>query len=482
MVLVVVAMIHGYPVPHENEYVYLLKAYQTWHPGFLEADWTFNHTGSEHWLFNRIFGVLMLVLPLEVAGWMGRLAAWITVVWFLCLIARDLHLSPWAAVLSIGAWVAIGQSLVAESWVVGGFEAKCVAYALLLGSLRAVGRKNLDLSAAFIGLAFSFHPSVGAIGAVGLAAALASAGQRMSTAARYVFIAMVTALPGLVAVLPALAGSATHAGDAAYLVLTRVPHHLDPLSWSKAAYVTLFMSSAFNVVYGWINRSSGGPMLHLLGFQLGITAVFVIGVLARLLSLYSLLLYFPFRLFPLFTPLLFFFFLSHLIENFDVRKYAVPIAALGLLTLSSYPNPFDGLHDGTREMIARWRAAPSDLATTLQWTRRNVEPDERLIAPPWEKSIWYHSHRATVVNHMYFPYEELAEWRRRSAMVFGDLSYGITWAEMHAQVQQGYESLSPSRVREISDRYAAKYIVTQSEYPFSQVHQSGDYRVYRVAP
>lgn len=482
IVLVVVAMMHGYPVPHENEYVYLLKAYQTWHPDFLETDWTFEHTGSEHWLFNRVFGALTLVLPLEMVGWLGRLATWVTISWLLCLIARDLKLSPWAAAISIGAWVAIGQSLMAESWVFGGFEAKCVAYAFLLASLRAVGRGRLDLSAAFIGLAFSFHPSVGAFGAVGLATALIFSAQGLRGLARYVIVALVTGLPGLVMVLPALASSATYVGNAEYLVFVRVPHHLDALSWPKAAYVTLFMALAFNSLYGWIKRSSGGPLLHLLGFQLGITAVFAIGVLARLLSLHGLLLYFPFRLFPLFTPLLFFFFLSHLVERFAGCTHRVPFAALGLLTLMSFPNPFDGLHDGTREMLTRWSTAPTELATALNWTRRSVEDSARLIAPPWEKSVWYHSHRATVVNHMYFPYEELAEWRQRSALVFGDLPHGITWTEMHAQMEQGYESLSPRKVREISNRYAAKYIVTRVEYPFAELHRSGEYRVYRVPP
>lgn len=477
--LVVVALIAATPVPRGNESVYLLQLYRAWQPEFLSGDWTFAKAGSEHWLFNKLVGVFAFFVPLEVIAWLGRITCWVLSLVCLLLIGRRFGLGPWLSVLAITAWLSIGQSLVGGSWVIGGFEAKTVSYVLLLGAILQALRMRFTGSALLAGLSFSLHPSVGALGGFALLCALGAAGLEPRRLLSYIAFALITALPGLIQAIP-LALEAQASDDAiTYLTLVRLPHHLDPYSWSKEALAALGLAFGATVWYAWENRGS-----HLwrgiLGFQAGLFVPFVVGLIARALGWYSLLLYFPFRLLPLFTPLVFFLSLAHLVLNARTSPVR-PLTLIGFLAvLATLPSPLGGLHERIQSTVTQWTRSSSDLDETLAWASRNLPEEAKVLSAPWRKDVWYAMRRPTVVNESYFPYGELAAWRERGVAVYGDLPQGASGSERLQAVEDAYNNMRLDQVDYIRGRYGLDYLISSSQYPLPVVYRHGSQMVYEV--
>ena len=84
------------------------------------------------------------------------------------------RIPPSLVAAGIFGWLVQRQSFVANEWIIGTFEAKCVGYACLLWGLDLALRGGVLLPAALVGASFSFHTAVGLWGglAVGIAFAL----------------------------------------------------------------------------------------------------------------------------------------------------------------------------------------------------------------------------------------------------------------------------------------------------------------------
>jgi hypothetical protein len=113
---------------------YLLRLVKEFQPEFLLNDWTFS-VPQRALAFNRCSVFLATLLPIEILGWVGRFAVWTLVLKILLQIGRLWEIPLWKAALGVALWLAIGQSLVADEWIVGGFEAKGISYIFLLSAL-----------------------------------------------------------------------------------------------------------------------------------------------------------------------------------------------------------------------------------------------------------------------------------------------------------------------------------------------------------
>ena len=91
-----VFLLWGKPVPFSNEFPYLLRLVKEFQPEFLLNDWTFSVPTNEHWLFNRLFGFVATLLPIEIFGWLGRITLWVVTLKILLRIGRLWEIPVWA--------------------------------------------------------------------------------------------------------------------------------------------------------------------------------------------------------------------------------------------------------------------------------------------------------------------------------------------------------------------------------------------------
>jgi hypothetical protein len=468
---------YGFSVPSGNELLYLLRLARQWDPGFLLNDWTFAMGEPEHFVFNSVFGLPCLILPLEAVGIAGRVLSWLFVSIGILRLARHMGIGVWPAVFAILVWLAIGQSLVAQEWILGGFEAKCVAYALLFFSLDGFLSAKPHRAALMLGLTFSFHPAVGLWAA--LAAVPAVLTQRLPwlTLVRCGALATLGALPGMLPLLSTVFGAA--GGDPGlwkFMVRLKMPFHLDPLSWRKWDILTLYLAFAFNAVHAFRNRGNR-VSLFLIAFESALGVFFSAGLIWRLTDNFDLLKFMPFRLFAVLTPLFFLFRLVHSFRQpvWETRPGKAAIA-FGLITLMAFPNPVSGLSSRVDEKS--WWTRDDGLRPALAWLSQHTENGSIAILPPWRHEGWYYGRRAQIVCYPFHPYDRLEEWRERVESLAGPITL-VSDEAKYAAMEAHYLALTDSTVRAVAGRYGARYLVSKSEYGFPRVF-TGAYHVYEV--
>jgi hypothetical protein len=468
-----VFLFHGKSVPFSNEFLYLLRL----EPGFLPRDWTFSKPANEHWLFNFLFSFKPQVLSLAHFAWIGRIA-----VWSLCLIAllklgRRWEISVRAIVGSIFLWLAFAQAVVNDEWIFGGFEAKCVAYVCLLFSLDEFSEKKIILPSVLLGLSFSFHPAVGlwAIPAVGLALLM----EKIPAIdfLKLVFLTAVFSLFGLVPLFAEQFGAGADSfDDWQFVVLYRVPWHLDLFQFSKSGMILIYAMLAFNIWALW--RNENFALRFLLKFQIALGLFFALGFLFRFVEFYSLLRLMPMRLFPVLTPLFFIFTVFHTTRRLDDRKFKIAVSLFAVLVIAAL-NPFGKSYIQVRETVRTWKDAPDDFQRTSVWISENTPPESVIIYPPNRRDFWYFSRRAGIVSFAYPVYNRLSEWRARVNDLTGNLqiSKGDAASE---EIETAFNQLSGEQISAIKNKYAATHLVSRGNYPYPIIFETETYKVYQL--
>ncbi len=136
-----VFFIHAaWPVPEVNEPHYLSKARHYWDPSWCANDF-FCSTADAHQVFDASFGWLSRLLPMAAMAWCGRLVTWGLLAWAWRRLSWSLVPAPFYAVLSAALLVTLNvRCQMAGEWIVGGVEAKGIAYVLVLLGLEALVR------------------------------------------------------------------------------------------------------------------------------------------------------------------------------------------------------------------------------------------------------------------------------------------------------------------------------------------------------
>lgn len=468
----------GKPVPYSNEYSYLLRLVRTYRPDFLLNDITFAAPANEHWLFNHLFGLLTLYLSVEVIGWAGRIVCWLALIYALMRLGRHWKIPLWMISGAIFLWLALGQSLVGDEWVIGGFEAKCLAYICLLFALDGFCSGRELYPAILLGLCFSFHPAVGLWGIP--ASILALAIFRWDFF-RVLKITLISAGFSLFALIPLLfsGNEANTFADWQYFVLVGYPFHFDPFSWAKSSIVLLYLLLIFCLMFYYKNKEEKAQKF-LITFLSVLGVFFTIGLILRFFEQYELLRLMPLRLFPVFAPL---FFLFTLGRAFAEKLFAPPLtktALVGLVCLLGWISPLSTGYYRINQTVRTWLAEPDGAAASFFWLRENTANGTIVIAPPWRNDFWYLSRRAAVISSVHAPVADLGEWRTRLADLTGErpLAEGVLEKE---KMESFYYGLPARRVVALAEKYDARYLVSKTAYPFPVVFQSGDFRVYRLS-
>lgn len=471
--------LNGTPVPNGNECEYLLVMKKSWNPQYLLNDWTFAGAFPAHAVFNFVMGSLTLLLPLEWVGWLGRLICWTIIIIGLLKIGQSYRIPLWMISVSIIFWLSYGQSLVADSYMIGGFEAKSISYGLLLFAIVGFMEQRESLPAILMGLSFSFHPSVGTFGVVSIVFSLLIVRYPLKGLLRILGLGLLAALPGLFAVVPFLLGSSESGSSEAirFFSLARIPHHVDVFTFSKRDVLTLYLLLSFNWLhYG--KNSDDQKIRFMILFQISLAIIFTLGIVSRATELFTILNTLPFRLFPIFVLLLFFFHLMHAIEHRKMRDIGKGALLVGTVALLGLQNPLGSFVDDARRTYQNWTTEQQGLERALKWTSEYTPNGSILISPPWEKNSYYLSERAQIANWNAARYDRLAEWRDRLEALVGKISRSQDLSV--ESMDQRYHMLTQTQIDSIVLKYGGDYLISKAQYNYPILCESESYKVYQL--
>lgn len=492
-IVLLVALGIATPVPTGNELIYLPLLRRQADGSFLNQDWTFGSGFAEHAVFNHVLAPVVLLVGVEAVAWVGRFLAWLIIARLIIAIGRRLHAPVWASIASVAIFLGINQSMgVGAGFLFSHFEAKAVAWPLLLGALVAAWDRRVGLTALLVGLTFSFHPGVGLWGGGGLLAGMLLLTPTRSATARWIPVAGLASLPGLIPQVSSLLDSSMDAASAEFVALSRVPHHVDPLSFGERGPLILTLMVAFNLIWAWTNRDEYGP--RLLGvYQAILMAIAVVGVVARLMEAYGVLLTTPFRVLPVLAPLLFLLTVSGWLFGGSPTWQVVPdvwragrmeqtmviTGSLALMALFVLWNPIPRWIDDVDGNMREWQSEPSSFDQTLSWVSESAPLDAVVAAPPWEDQIFYLSERAQLVSWGAIPFDRPQEWRERLNETVADPAI---WRDGsgRGQLLDQYRSLSFEHWTEVARTYGVTHLVTPAEYPVDPIHESDGWYVYSL--
>lgn len=488
----------GWPPPDVNESHYLAKAKHYWENAWCAGDW-FLESADAHGVFYWTCGWLTRCLPLATVAWVGRASTWWLLAWSWRRLSDAIVPGKMRAVWTAGLYLTLQQhGHMAGEWVIGGFEAKSLAYAFVFLAIEAMLRERWRRVAPLLGIACSLHVLVGGWACVAAACAWLSCGQlrpRPRDLWPSLVLGAALALPGL---LPALLLNRGVDADTARLanqiyVYVRLPHHL-----VVHRFPHVFIARQAVLLLAWIGVCLATPcplpqgrlgQRPLRGFVGGAVAISLAGLVIDQTTLQhldlaaSLLRFYWYRLADAVLPLgatlawaaLLFRTGYESMENFATRPVtaergawgeglfkrifiittallvAANLAATNLqhrgdlrpnadrMTLPAFP------HDParTRQIYDDWRS-------TCDWISRNTDRDAVFITPRMQQTFKWYAGRAEVCCWKDVPQDAAAvvEWRRRAWELYP-----------RTVVANGLAAHGTARLRELARKYGAKYVV-----------------------
>ncbi len=162
LILLLFVLLAGQAAPGVNESHYLTKAKHFWNPDWCAND-LFLSSADSHWMFYCLFGWLTKFVSLEVFAWLGRIGTWLAIAWAWQRLSWRLIPIPFFAPLTAVLFFLLNDRFhLAGEWVIGGFEAKGIAYCFVILGLSELAVNHWNRVWPFLGLAAVFHVLVGA--------------------------------------------------------------------------------------------------------------------------------------------------------------------------------------------------------------------------------------------------------------------------------------------------------------------------------
>jgi hypothetical protein len=230
-ILVLFFLYAGCPPPDVNESHYLAKAKHYWNPQWCAGD-LFLESADAHTMFYWTLGWLTLYLPLPAVAWVVRLICWTGLAWAWQRLSYALLARRWISLLTAALLITLlDLGHLAGEWVIGGAEAKGLAYVLVLCGLRSVVLGRWGPMWAWFGAASAFHVIVGGWSVLIGGFAWLVAGQerpKIPSQLPWLVFGFILTLPGLI---PAVVLSTGVDAETAQLadhiyVMKRLSHHL----------------------------------------------------------------------------------------------------------------------------------------------------------------------------------------------------------------------------------------------------------------
>lgn len=497
LILLVFFIDGGAPAPHVNESHYLTKAAHFWDASYAPGD-LFLDSADPHLAFYWTIGWLTQLMPLAAVAWVGRLAAWLLLAVGWQRLSTSVVRAPWASVLGAALWVALirdGAGNFAGEWVVGGIEAKCVAYGFFLLGMADLVRGNWRRPWIWFGAASAFHVLVGAW------AVVAAAGVWL-TEPRGLRPALKSLLPGLViggalsliGVIPSLAlewhtDPAVNLQAAKIYVFNRLPHHLAPLTLPSAELQRRLlwlggMTVAFVGLWAWsrwrlaraneptpetIDAAATARLMRFAAFALA-GALAGLAIEAALASnrdaAARILRYYWFRQVDVALPMAIGVVGSGLVvmllrrrEWFAQAAAIIPIAGsiwfLGAIAWGRWESNSPPALIHVEDPIA-WQEAG-------RWVEANAPADARFLVPRWGHSFRWYAARADVANQKDVPQDaaSVVEWQARCRELFPTID--AVDEKGRKMMLDSPELLGTPKVLELAKKYHATHVIARSQ-------------------
>ena len=341
LIFAVFALQGAWPSPDVNEPYYLGKAIHFWNPDWLRGDF-FMDSPDTHKVFYFTFGWLSLWLPKTALAWTGRALSWALLAWAWRRLSFAVVPRAWWSVLTAALFGCLMEHCqMAGEWIIGGVEAKPLAYVFVFLGIEALARDRWNRALVLFGVAAAFHVLVGGWAAVAagvawfvkprpvVAAAIATGASTATTGRGFterwkplrslwpgILGGFLLALPGII---PAMAldwgvDRATAQRAHEIYVFERLPHHLTLSGIRPEFIVRLTLLWIFWLLLGRWSRRAGllddrRPLVRLRAFVSGAVAITLAGAVVNLLMLVDrglaadLLRYYWYRLTDVMIPL-----------------------------------------------------------------------------------------------------------------------------------------------------------------------------------
>lgn len=513
LLLALMVAVAGDPPPGVNEPHYLCRLKHFWDPGFATGDFFLN-TPDAHFTVVWLLGGLTRVCSLEVTAWLLRLFGWGVLAWAWARLGLLVLKRPLAPTLAAGVFLlGIKEGNFCGEWVVGGFEAKCLAYAFVFLAMDAWLWGRLGTSAALLGAATALHALVGLwcggmltfCQLLGFGGKPSGPNKRLSRWGLMIGVVAggLLSLAGIVPALLLQVGVPTETVDAAnqIYVFDRLPHHLAPLH--QPAEWLAERAGRHAIVLGllWLTsqqleRSTTLPrptrrrLRSVRWFAWIAVAVALVG-LAIELALFNqpaqaakLLRYYFFRTTDIAAPLALGFHLVALINDriASRRRSGVWLLAVTLAIVCGWIGWLASDRKGELCPAADARlASPADWLETCAWIQEKTPQDAVFLVPTGTLSFGWHSGRGAVVTRKDIPQNAagIVAWRERLTVV-----QDLEW-------RQTYDPEFGAYLAEVAHRYGANYWVTSREVcggiaersnSMSLAFVAGPYSVYKMVP
>jgi hypothetical protein len=493
LVFLVFALYAGWPVPEPNEAHYLAKAKHYWNPAWMEHDF-FLDSADSHWTFYAVCGWLSRHASLEAFAWVGRVATWAALALAWRRLSWALVPRPGAAVLSAALLVALNENFqMAGEWVVGGFEAKGLAYALVFAALAELVRGRWNATWALLGVAAAFHVLVGgwAVVAVGVCWLASGADRpRFASMAPGLAAGAILSLPGLIPALALGSGAATEVVAEAntIYVYQRLPHHLSFFDFPtrfRLRFALLILAWGLLARYADLNpgqrrlRRVVNASLIVVAIGIGISAV---GLYREDLAA-GLLRFYWFRLADVLLPLgvataatAVAYRLSELRPK---RRLTAPLtlAAVACLTLTPQiaarftPTVPRADKPGKVASHVDWRDA-------CEWIARHTPAEARFLTPRTAQTFKWYAGRSEVVTWKDLPQDatSIVAWHERLEDLYGTGDKSDPWYDSLAEIDV-------NRLRQVGEKYDAQFLLTEAQPPVDLpcLYRNETYAVYGLS-
>lgn len=456
-------------MPGINESHYIPKAKHVWDPSFAPGD-LFLESHDSHWAASTLGGLLSTFASLPVIAWIGRLLSWSLFAWAWIRLSQALRIPSILSPFALGSWYfAVQYGHWAGEWVIGGFEAKTIAYPAVLLGLAALFEDRWKAVWLWMAIAVAWHPVVG--GWAGLSCGiywlcLPNIGQRLK--AQWAWLALGTVI-GLIGVIPALSGLGAVENDGnvvASQVHTyyRLAHHMCPQAFASERHVAAVISCltllAMTLVFWQVNRKKPGPETDtsqnqaprrlLIVAWISVAIAFVGAMIDLGLTRYDpalaskLLRFYWFRWADAAVPLAWTGVFWHLagpgILGNDSRKLGIAGPRMGLPTQAAKLAVSTGILATVlcvgQAVYSHWRDAipPADRLmmdspgplkiesdrfvdwlAVCDWIQKNTPEDSLWLTPKHQQTFKWYAHRAEVVCWKDVPQDNASvlEWFRR---------------------------------------------------------------------
>jgi hypothetical protein len=286
LLVLVFALSHGNPPPDVNEAHYLVKAKHYWDPGFCPTDF-FLSSADAHLCFYWMFGWLTLLFELPVVAWLGRVVSWILIGSALVTLGRKVSKGFLPGVFVGSVFVILTENFhLAGEWVIGGFEAKTIAYGLAFWGANRALESKWSQTWLLVGTASAVHVLAGGWIVLGLLIyRVVTLVRTNKKPARGEVMCLIVggclSLGGLVPGLLLSSSDPTVAAEANYLyVHVRLPHHLVVTTFSTER-ILMFLVMLVGLGFGWrLSSQWRQPSHKLVVYPAVVSLLFaVVGVL-----------------------------------------------------------------------------------------------------------------------------------------------------------------------------------------------------------